>query len=373
MKNNKVNKLIARYNQETVDDDESNLGMGSTSYIHHVDQQAGDGEVDYIVNHLRNTASRGHKKSDSRHLRNNNHRSACVDRESSVEGRSITSNSRVSLEDNYCRAMNRLSRGNPAELYYNNSSTTGHDENKDLEKRQSDGSRKRTDNKSASLQNPESRRKESSASGATSGSNTSTNSSSINDKKKAAAAAAMDKDPSEETIAIFGAYGVTGHHFLQLAMEAGYKIRALLLPGLELDDVVANDSVKLITGSFDEEDKVRRVVKNASYVVCLLNDCERSLHNQTQDENLCPTNGNSNNSHISTVPSSAPSFSSSSNLGFFQKLIPILEESKTCRVLLYQVRSYLYVVHSCRDSFCKNHICPNILSCTFIHTCLRRL
>ena len=80
------------------------------------------------------------------------------------------------------------------------------------------------------------------------------------------------KDPSEETIAIFGAYGVTGQYFLQRAMEAGYNIQAMILPGMEMEDVACSKSLRLITGSLNEEEKIREVVENATYVVCLLND-----------------------------------------------------------------------------------------------------
>ncbi len=131
------------------------------------------------------------------------------------------------------------------------------------------------------------------------------------------------KDPSEETIAIFGAYGVTGQYFLQRAMEAGYNIQAMILPGMEMEDVACSKSLRLITGSLIEVEKIREVVENATYVVCLLNDCD--------DENFNPPIGNADEDEGYQF----------NNLNFMHNLVPILEHSKTCRVLLYEVSGNL--------------------------------
>jgi hypothetical protein len=114
-------------------------------------------------------------------------------------------------------------------------------------------------------------------------------------------------------VALFGAYGVTGHYFLKLAMEAGYHVRALILPGIVLDDLQDNENLTLVTGTFDEDNKIRRVVRKAAYVVCMLNDCDNPLQKN---------------------PSTAPP----SNFSFMQRLVPIMEKCSACRVLLYQVR-----------------------------------
>ena len=127
------------------------------------------------------------------------------------------------------------------------------------------------------------------------------------------------KDPSEETIAVFGAYGTTGQYFLQRAMDAGYNIQAMILPGMEMEDVACSKSLKLITGYFNEAETIREVVKNATYVVCLLNDCEH--------EHFDPPIGNEEDN-------AAYEFN---NLNFMHNLIPILEDSQKCRVLLYEV------------------------------------
>jgi len=157
------------------------------------------------------------------------------------------------------------------------------------------------------------------------------------------------KEPSEEIIAIFGAYGVTGHHFVKFAIEAGYQIRVLMLPGMEKmndDDLFSSNtcySVTLITGSFEEEDKIRQVVEQATYVVCLLNDCGE-YYDPHQQENLRPPVGNiDNHNYNNNNPDNNDDYSSSSpfslNLNFMHNLVPILEESDTCRVLLYQASS----------------------------------
>ena len=127
------------------------------------------------------------------------------------------------------------------------------------------------------------------------------------------------KDPSEEIIAVFGAYGITGQYFLQRAMEAGYNVKAMVLPGMDLEDVSSCQSLRLYTGTLDELDKVQEVVKDASYVVCLLSDCD--------DENFNPPIGNEEEN-------GAYDFH---NLNFVHNLVPMLENSSKCRVFLYQV------------------------------------
>ena len=118
-------------------------------------------------------------------------------------------------------------------------------------------------------------------------------------------------ESSDNVIALFGASGVTGHYFLKFALEAGYQVRALVLPGLELNDMEGNENLTLVTGTFDDESKIHRVVRKASYVVCMLNDCENTLR-----DNSSPIN----------------------SFEFIQILIPIMEKCQNSNVLLYQVR-----------------------------------
>jgi hypothetical protein len=118
----------------------------------------------------------------------------------------------------------------------------------------------------------------------------------------------------ERTIALFGVNGVTGNHFLQLAVEAGYQVRALILPGFELEDMRENPNLTLIHGTLDDEAKIERVIRKAAYVVCMLNDCPQSI--EISNENNPP----------------APS-----NYHFIQKLVPLMSKCSACKVLLYQV------------------------------------
>ena len=120
----------------------------------------------------------------------------------------------------------------------------------------------------------------------------------------------------DNVIALFGAYGVTGHYFLQFALEAGYHVRTLLLPGVELEDMHGSDHLTVVTGSLDDTNKIRRVVKSASYVVCMLSDCEEDLQHP---------------------PSAYDGTTPCSTLNFVKLLFPLLEEYEMCRVILYQV------------------------------------
>ena len=118
----------------------------------------------------------------------------------------------------------------------------------------------------------------------------------------------------EKTVAIFGVTGVTGHYFLQLAIEAGYHVRALILPGFELEDMKDNPHLTLIQGTMDDQAKIHRVIRKAAYVVCMLNDCPHTLD---------------------TVPPTL--VATHSNYDFIQKLVPLMSRCSNCKVLLYQV------------------------------------
>jgi len=77
------------------------------------------------------------------------------------------------------------------------------------------------------------------------------------------------------TIALFGAYSKTGNHFLRLALDAGYLVRALILAGGPtgcLTEFVHQPTFHGITGTLEEEDKIQRILRGADYVVCMLND-----------------------------------------------------------------------------------------------------
>jgi hypothetical protein len=188
---------------------------------------------------------------------------------------------------------------------------------------------------------------------------------------------ASNRDPSEEVIAVFGVHGVTGYHFLHLALEAGYKqIRCLVLPGMTeqgfaedfggVDNLPPN--LRFIVGTLDDTDKVQRVVKNASYVVCLFHDAERTVEQQEGTANNMSSSAvGSTSSSAKPLPSlhnyydrsqqrestgsgnsndtngSSSSTSNYPHLRFMETLVPLLQDDSNagskCRVLLYQASS----------------------------------
>lgn len=120
----------------------------------------------------------------------------------------------------------------------------------------------------------------------------------------------------EKSIALFGVNGITGHYFLQLAVEAGYHVRALILPGFELEDMTENPNLTLIHGTMDDDTKIHRVIRKAAYVVCMLDDCPQALESSSPETKPLP-----------------------SNYDFVQKLVPLMSQCLACKVLLYQVSS----------------------------------
>jgi hypothetical protein len=354
------------------------MGMNG-SYIHHLNNNNSNNnrttnttdEMDIFAKHLKLTAagkgissmndrfrggtnhqSTNDRKSSSQYSKSSSSSSSSHrPRNSSVSGHRSHQNSIATLEDSYTRAMNRVSRGgdyyyyDPKQPHQHNNNDDDHDGK--VKQQQHLRHSSSSEGQSSNVGN---NRKQSSSSARTSSSSTSNRPSNISNSSGDMAIPSVPKksvstkDPSEETIAVFGAYGVTGHYFLQLAMEAGYKVRALVLPGITLDDVSpASENLRLITGSFDEEEKVRRVVKNASYVVCLLNDCNKSLQLKRQQEDARTCAANLENIPPILIPNNegakdGKTSACSSNLKFMQTLLPILDELDKCRVILYQVR-----------------------------------
>lgn len=82
-----------------------------------------------------------------------------------------------------------------------------------------------------------------------------------------------DASVQADTIALFGAYGPTGHHFLRLALEAGYRVRALVTPGIKLDHHEQFGShLYTVTGQLNDAAKVQEVVYGSAYVVCMVGE-----------------------------------------------------------------------------------------------------
>lgn len=98
------------------------------------------------------------------------------------------------------------------------------------------------------------------------------------DDNNSSARADVDEDDDEldqnsqqqETIALFGAYGPTGHHFMRLALDAGYKVRALVTPGVKLDQ--SFDDLYTVMGTLEDAAKIQEVVYGSTYVVCMLGE-----------------------------------------------------------------------------------------------------
>jgi hypothetical protein len=297
-----------------------------------------DGSVNYLAHHLKQTASFDYNQNrNSYHSGKENESYVQHEFEKGVNTRinrsnrnaagaadSETNRARDTLENNYSRAMSQMNRGDygPGREKKQQKKSTGSKESDTRQpKRESTRSREAAPapSRRSNRNGMDSDRRNSQCTVSTQVSNASTTKPVPIEVKKRSVS---KKHPSEETIAIFGAYGVTGGYFMQRALEAGYNLRIMLLPGMELDDASASRNVRVITGSLGEIDKVRQVVKNATYVVCLLNDCDH--------ENFNPPLGNGEEGM-------GPEYYDFNNLNFMHNLVPILEDSDKCRVLLYEV------------------------------------
>ena len=79
-----------------------------------------------------------------------------------------------------------------------------------------------------------------------------------------------DEEEAVETIALFGADGCTGHHFLRLALDAGYRVRALVAPNTKLEGDF--DDLTVIVGTFTDDAKIQEVLYSSTYVVCMVGE-----------------------------------------------------------------------------------------------------
>jgi len=296
--------------------------------------------VNYLANHLKVTASFDYNQSRNSYHKgkengyeneNENKNESYSEEEYNYEKAATSRNNdsevhdRASLENNYIHAMSQMNRGDYGPIRQTKNDREHRVEKRSSQSRNKNENTRRRDTAStvptvrdnSNGNGRSSERRESQSSVATSVSRASTTKAiSINVNKRSVS----KKDPPEEMIALFGAYGVTGQYFLQRAIEAGYNIQAMILPGMEMEDVACSQNVRLITGSLEEVGKIREVVENATYVVCLLNDCDH--------QNFQPPIGNTDDGHYDL-----------NNLNFMHNLVPILEESDTCRVMLYEASS----------------------------------
>lgn len=117
------------------------------------------------------------------------------------------------------------------------------------------------------------------------------------------------------TIAVFGAYGTTGMYFSSQALDAGYHVHALILPELvdnKWESLQHRRNFSAIHGNLDDEKKVRAVLEDAQCVVCLLND---------------------------TIETTSKQYPKKFLSSFVEFLYPIMKETPTIRVFLYQATS----------------------------------
>lgn len=175
-----------------------------------------------------------HDRKSTRQQSKSSSSTSSSQRHRSSSGNHSRQQSVATLEDSYTRATSRVSPS--GDYYYYGPKQLNQDDDVAFVDKQHPRHSNSNDSRSSG------NRKESSSSARTSISSNSSNRHSSSSSSSASDRAiptvpkksVSDKDPSEETITVFGDYGVTGHYILQLAMEAGYKVRALVLPGITM-------------------------------------------------------------------------------------------------------------------------------------------
>jgi hypothetical protein len=161
----------------------------------------------------------------------------------------------------------------------------------------------------------------------------------------------QDRSTGTATIALFGGHGKTGQHFLRLALDAGYRVRALLPvgcndsstaqtkqhhqhstttnlgrgPGENINNnnassyMLPSSLVRQFQGSLQDATQVKRVIRGADFVVCLLND---------------------------TLPSKKQDYTHNTLDNFMRLLHPLLNQQRSVQVFLYQVCVCVMIVWS---------------------------
>jgi nucleoside-diphosphate-sugar epimerase len=69
-----------------------------------------------------------------------------------------------------------------------------------------------------------------------------------------------------ETIALFGASGMTGKQLVPLALEQGYKIKALVRTPSKVQ--TKHENLTIIQGDFSNTEAIQETVAGADYVIC---------------------------------------------------------------------------------------------------------
>lgn len=132
---------------------------------------------------------------------------------------------------------------------------------------------------------------------------------------------------SNRVIGLFGAETKTGHHFLRAALDAGYLVRALLLPNYPSDSEYPN--LEWVRGeSLYDTEAIALIVKDVDFVVCMSN-AEDSAGTAMNDEpSVMPRKEQAPSILDSTKPIAS----------FMQLLYPIMKQQSSIKVFLFQVR-----------------------------------
>lgn len=160
-----------------------------------------------------------------------------------------------------------------------------------------------------------------------------------------------DDSSSHPTIALLGAGSPTATHFLRLALDAGYHVRALLI---QSDHALASRSTYqgrasltatklkeefadcrdvslewVRTGSIYDRRAVATVLHGVQYVVCMMNDAP--LVCEGQDEGQQPIKYNAQKKKKLQLPEKPLT-------SFLQDVLyPMMRREKSIQVFLYQV------------------------------------
>jgi len=83
------------------------------------------------------------------------------------------------------------------------------------------------------------------------------------------------------TIALFGATGNTGKHFLPAALEAGFTVKALVRNPAKVS--IENAALTLVKGDLSSEEDIGSLIQGADIVVCLANVPRGTKKGSTMD------------------------------------------------------------------------------------------
>jgi hypothetical protein len=182
-----------------------------------------------------------------------------------------------------------------------------------------------------------------------------------------AVASTTSIESTHHTIALFGAGSKTATHFLRLALDAGYHIRALMIQQSASDNHhgnlgTVNTDVAAIAQDLKEEftdrasalhwvraDTIydaracKRVLRGVDYVVCMMNDAPVSCYVNKEayadkKKGVKSIRTRRNSSASSDLQSQAYCNNPSKPItSFVQMLYPLMKDIPSIQVFLYQV------------------------------------